>query len=33
MTNAALRYGQPPFAGPGVVKVAVGVFGLGKKAQ
>lgn len=31
IANAALQYGQPPVAGPGVVKVKVGVFGLGKK--
>lgn len=31
IANAALIYGQPPLAGPGVVKVKVGVFGLSKK--
>lgn len=31
IANANLQYGQPPNAGPGVVKVKVGVFGLGKK--
>lgn len=33
IANAALHYGQPPLAGPGVVKVKVGVLGLGKKAD
>ena len=30
IANANLPYGQDPVAGPGVVKVKVGVFGLGK---
>ena len=33
IANAALPYGQPPVAGPGVVKVTVGVLGLGKSAK
>jgi hypothetical protein len=31
IANAALQYGQPPVAGPGVAKVQLGVFGLSKK--
>ena len=31
IANAAFEYGQDRLAGPGVVKVKVGVFGLGKK--
>lgn len=31
ITNAALQYGQPPSAGPGVVKVEVNVFGSGNE--
>ena len=33
IANANLPYGQPPQAGPGVVKVSVGIFGLGKNAE
>lgn len=31
VTNANLQYGQPTYAGPGVVKVSVGKFGLKKE--